>query len=477
MVHDSFRYDLRRGLGSCHLELDRCSDIGAYKEGILWGCQNALAYDLQSEGTRGIYLFEMIMRFEDWSDFYTLLSELAGRTMGNRDGSFAHCTEILSLMAGEGYRPAMQTLEDLYETAVSNIGSGQISCGSITQLFNNFDYMCVSVFSYVKQSRAEKEKFFVRVLKDYGRMISQNPEVKNCLYDNWFLYIANEDLGEKRIAAIISNSRSDHYISLYLDNSNRSDAEQRRAEREQRNENAKKETAQSIYEKLRQGSYWSHYGKITSRYMLHRFDNDGREEETIKFGQLYAMEKDDSLRAEMLRLFHDESTIAFLREDAISRLLKDAECTDVKLRGEARRVLRDVQNDRVREYALERLNSEPEDLDALLAIITNYLPGDGSRIITLVKGVPVNEKDGDWHEVFSYIEYLIESDENADSELSAVLLPYMYREGLCSFCRYYYVEMMISRGLLTHEMTLECLYDCYMDTRELVENQTSSVKE
>ncbi len=54
MTKTQFRHDLRRGLGSCPLELERCTDVEDYREDLLWGLEHALAYDAQCEGTRSL---------------------------------------------------------------------------------------------------------------------------------------------------------------------------------------------------------------------------------------------------------------------------------------------------------------------------------------------------------------------------------------------------------------------------------------
>ena len=81
MTKKQFRHDMRRGLGSCQLELRRCTDIEEYRQDILWGIQHALAYDAQCEGTRAIYFFDMIELFDDWSEFYTLIADSAKRNI------------------------------------------------------------------------------------------------------------------------------------------------------------------------------------------------------------------------------------------------------------------------------------------------------------------------------------------------------------------------------------------------------------
>lgn len=65
---------------------------------------------------------------------------------------------------------------------------------------------------------------------------------------------------------------------------------------------------------------------------------------------------------------------------------------------------------------------------------------------------------------------LIEQNPEADRELSAALLPYMLREGYCSYCRLRTLELMQPRGLLTQELIEECRRDCYLEIREFVES-------
>ena len=107
--------------------------------------------------------------------------------------------------------------------------------------------------------------------------------------------------------------------------------------------------------------------------------------------------------------------------------------------------------------------------DAVLMLLNNFRPGDGKRLIRLVKVVSLNEHHGDWHGVFRAVRELIEQNPEADRELSAALLPYIYREGYCSFCRLHTLELMKPRSLLTPEIIEECRRDCDLEIREFVE--------
>lgn len=125
MVHKKFRHDMKRGFGSCILTLKSCTDIEEYREDVAWGVKNALAYDAQCEGTRANYFYDMITLFSDWSEFYSIVAAGAKRNLKGRDWKFAYYTEILTLMAADGFAAAQQTLDELYDMLLKAIQSGR----------------------------------------------------------------------------------------------------------------------------------------------------------------------------------------------------------------------------------------------------------------------------------------------------------------------------------------------------------------
>lgn len=147
---------MRRGLGSCQLELRRCTDIEEYRQDMLWGIQHALAYDAQCEGTRAIYLFDMIELFDDWSEFYTLIADSAKRNIKDPGWRFFHYEEILALMAGAGYAPAQETMDELYELLLRAVQRGRPSRNGIWAAMDNFSRICVSIVS-AKQSPGKRK--------------------------------------------------------------------------------------------------------------------------------------------------------------------------------------------------------------------------------------------------------------------------------------------------------------------------------
>ena len=465
MAKTQFRHDLRRGLGSCPLELERCANVEDYREDLLWGLEHALAYDAQCEGTRAIYYYDMLSLFDDWTDFHALIAAGAKRNLKDRGWRFFHFAELLALMAGDAYAPARETLEELYALLLGAIRRGRPSRTGTLPAMDNFSRVCVSLLTNVLQTQAEREAFYLRVLADYGRILAQKPDLGGHAEDEWFDSVAEDTLGAERVRELLRQAGNDPDIARYLENHRRLQAS-REAYRAQARQQAEAESAQSIYRKLRDGAV---PGEDLPLHLLRRMEREQGLTEVSILAQLYAKEERADLREAILRLFRTEACISVFDDAGISRLLRDAESENSALREEALRVLLEARHQRVRDYALFRLKRRKKDVDALYMLLTNFRPGDGERLIPLVEAVSLDENRGAWHGVFSVVRELIHQDPAADRELSKALLPYMLREGYCSCCRLYLLELMEPRGLLTPELREECRRDCYLEIRDYVE--------
>jgi len=452
---------MHRGLGSCQLEMERCTNIEDFRSEVLWGMQYALAYDAQCEGTRAIYLFEMIERFDDWSEFHAFAAAGAKRNLKDPGWRFFHYAEIIALMAGAGYEPARQTTTELYEVLLQAIRAGRPSRNGVWSALDNYSRCCVSVLTNVLQTQEDREEFYLRVLADYGKILAQKSSLGSRCDDEWFEVVAEEYIGEARIQELLARERDNRDLARYLRN-RESLQESREAFQAQRRQEEKEETAESIYEKLCSGAV---PGRDLPLLLLRRVE----QEDISKLTRLYAEEEREELRKAILRLFRIKSNVSAMEDAAVSRLLKDAESENELLRNEALRVLDDLGHESVRDYALQRLKQKPKDIDALYMLLSNFRPGDGKRLIPMVKAASLNKYNGDWHGVFTEVRNLIEQNSDADHELSTALLPYIYREGFCSCCRLRTLKLMQPRSLLTPELIEECLRDCDLEIREFVE--------
>ena len=466
MTKTQFRHDLRRGLGSCPLELERCANVEDYREDLLWGLEHALAYDAQCEGTRAIYYYDMLWLFDDWTDFHALIAAGAKRNLKDRGWRFFHFAELLALMAGDAYAPARETLEELYALLLGAIRRGRPSQTGIWPTMDNFSRVSVSLLTNALQTQAEREAFYLRVLADYGRILAQKPDLGGHAEDEWFDSVTEDTLGTERVRELLQQAGDNPDIVRYLENRRRLQAS-REAYRAQAQQQAEAESAQSIYRKLRDGAV---PGKDLPLHLLRRMEREQGLEEISILAQLYAAEEREDLREAILRLFRTEACISVFDDAGISRLLRDADSENRALREEALRVLPELRAPQVRDYALSRLKRRRKDVDALYMLLNNFRPGDGDLLIPLVKAVSLDENRGAWHGVFSVVRELIHRDPAADRELSGALLPYMLREGYCSCCRLYLLELMEPRGLLTPELREACRRDCYLEIRDFAES-------
>ena len=465
MTKSRFRAELRRGLGSWYLALEACSDIGLFWEDLLWASRYAVAYDTQSEGTRAIYLYEMMRCFGDVSEFICQLTRGAKQDIKDRGWRFAHEADILALMAGDGYETARQALEEVYALLLDAINTGWPRRSGIWPALDNFSALCVSVLTNALPLKKEAESFFLRVLADFGRMIQKRPWRQYCFEDDWFEQAAEERFGKARLHELLKDGENDPDISRYLRSRDRLE-EERRTYQAGLTRGDGPMTAQSIYEMLRGGAI---PGKTVPLMLVGRLEKEKRAGELAALGRMYAREPNESLRQRLLSLFRRKNDIAALEGEAIARLMSDVEGEHIELKEEVIRVLTGLRSTEAREWALARLRGDPKDADAICCLISNYRRGDRELLISLVRSLPVYETRGDWHAVFSDIRELIAADPAADEELSAALLPYIYRKGFCSECRLDTLELMADRGLVTPELLAECRHDCNMEIRAFAE--------
>ena len=462
MIHKQFRHDLRRGLGRCHQIMEHAANIEDYREDVLWGFQHAIAYDSQCEGARAIYLVDLIDFFDDWSDFFTVAETGAKRHLKDRGGRFSHFAEILAIMSGCGYLPAYKSIRTIYELLLHELQVGHPSKSGNWPTSDNFNLVCVTTLTNVLQTQSKRESFYLQVLTDYGKLLANRPALSSWFMDEWLDSEAEEYLGIKRVHELLEQERGNPDIARYLENKN-SLMTGRETYLNQSGQQASIENAQSIYSKLRDNIAIK--GELS---LLRRISMKQGTGEIKKLAYLYAGENHESLRESILRLFREKDCISIFEADGISRLIADAESGSISIRNEALRVLADIHDHQVREYALVRLERSPKDIPALYMLITNYQTDDKKLLISLIKSVSLNEYRGDWHEIFSRTRDLIESDKTADRDLSKALLPYMFHENYCSCCRLFLLELMQPRGLLTPELVEECRWDCYMEIREFV---------
>ena len=65
----SFKQNMLRGLGKCHVEMLESSNREVFREDILYGALNSISYDTYFEGTKCWYIYDLILGMQD-NDYF-----------------------------------------------------------------------------------------------------------------------------------------------------------------------------------------------------------------------------------------------------------------------------------------------------------------------------------------------------------------------------------------------------------------------
>ncbi len=461
MTKKEFKHDMQRGLGSCIVELKRTPDINRYRDIILWGCNHELAYDAQCEGTRSWYLYQMIWMYEDWSPFFEAVHSGMKRCCTRSGWEFMQHAELCGLMAGGGYEPAGQALNDMYDYLLELLM--QRKRRRRAERFpeqKNMEALCIAKTAYQYADKKDLEKEYIRIVHDLGRLFRQREGVYSFADFSWFQAECEDDMGEAGIKRLLNAYAGQEEVVIY-----RKSMEEEKHKLSSRSEKKYPAAAEEIHERVKAGEKVG-IGKNIPSYMWMIWKNRGKQEELRNLAELYEKEQEEGIRAELLKLFWNCSCAELLDVDT---LIRDTRSQTEALRENAYRTLTYVKSEKVREYGLELLAEGEEKCHALSMLLRNYDAGDRDIIIREIQTIPVSRKERDWHRVFWNAMELFR--DPAVKKPPKELLTYMYRNTLCSECRESIVTEMGRRRMLTPELVEECRYDCNYEIRKYGERK------
>lgn len=110
MTENEFKNAMMCGLGRCIIELDTTDNVENYKQAVLYGCKHNITYDVQCEGVKGWYMYELIKRFDDKKEFLTALFTGLNKSVKKNNWSFEHFCGVLSWFVSDGYTDAENML-------------------------------------------------------------------------------------------------------------------------------------------------------------------------------------------------------------------------------------------------------------------------------------------------------------------------------------------------------------------------------
>ena len=444
MTKLEFRHDVERGLGSCVLALKDEAARERFRPLVLWACGRDTAYDAQSEGSRGYYLSLLIRQYPDPAPFLDVIETRLFRSMRGRGWEFAQDCDLLAYLcsggAGRAWEILMRCYDRLYTTLRQKRRPGKYG---ICPERDNFEAMCISLVSLCSMDRTQKCKIYRRIARDLGFLYVGNPLFSDWFFD-WFQTVSEKALGGSAVQRILCEQDTGIAASA------RAMEQYRRKWSEPRPEadGSRPQNAEEIYAALKAGGYGSSFlwaGRLWRR---------DRQEELAKLAEFYYAETDPRMRRELLFILQLKPCARMLRLDV---LLADSRSEDKDLAYCAFRALCCHKDGRVRAYAYELLQGDTHIAQAVSLLAVNYTDADRAALTGAVRRVPIDRKDLCWHNAFCKVMDLFHAHKAHGLN---ELLPYFYRNTLCSCCRESVVKEMGRRHMLTPELLWEMQYDC-----------------
>jgi hypothetical protein len=106
-------HQLRRGIGSAIIELKENPDCSKYRDIVSRCCLKDIGYDVQSEGTKGFYLYTAICALGVENEFENVIIDAFKKRLEHR--LFEQLADILCLYADNGSEKARTALSFKYQ--------------------------------------------------------------------------------------------------------------------------------------------------------------------------------------------------------------------------------------------------------------------------------------------------------------------------------------------------------------------------
>ena len=115
----SFKQNMLRGLGKCHIDILKSSNKEIFREDILYGALNPISYDVYFEGTKCWYIYDLILGMRDNNYFENKIIEKLEKIKVLNIKVFNHLTDLLDQFAYDGSTRAKNVLEEQYQLLLS----------------------------------------------------------------------------------------------------------------------------------------------------------------------------------------------------------------------------------------------------------------------------------------------------------------------------------------------------------------------
>ena len=442
MTAETFYQSLRRGLGSAIIELKENPDNSRYRDVLLRCCLRDITYDWTMEGSKGDYLYEAILTFED-TDYF--LGPIVDRF--NSDcpkGLFRQLAQILFYYACDKNQLAKDALNAKYEYYAQKMG--RLKKNAAVDEGMQWDEIAIHL-QYIDGFKA-----FKKYAVDTGNVRLRYPENRKT-YDDWYECRAENRFGKERIERYYNSEYEKSAAIKVLVDTIKSDnilREQQQERRKQIHVTVGDLIQAATAAAADKNPRYKMYKLLSSKIYIWK----GSEQELLELAHAALNEENPTVKALLLNQFWRKP---FPLD--ITPLIEYAKSENSLLAEVAIARLENINDHRLYELGVQLLRDKGVGSFALCLFKENYRKSDDDIIWAAVKrskNIP--------HHVQQDIQDIYRRHRSARA-FSTLLR--VYRKGECSFCRWSIVEAMKHCGVLSDDILEECLYDFYDDTRTM----------
>lgn len=418
-VRQRFRSSIRRGTGEAYLIMQNNPDID-FSSDIIKASLKNYAYDGQSEGSRGLYISELIELSKQPDKIRKAI--LIGLATEQQDTwALVQLFDLAAIFAKKGH---IESKRAIYKRFFKKIIYGSEWCGydSIIDIdgLDGLKFIAITIGKYLEKNP-----------DDY-----QDEMIIDYFQDNYPKINAKEEL--------VRASTENKFIKIYLDNLKRTESNRSICQKPIFN-------LDTLRDRIENGTYV---------FIPFIYTKSLTEEEIRLIADELLAEKDKVKIGKYLSIF---SRIKF--PDDYHILLKFAK---TKVNNENRIVewaveaLKFFSGPDIRQFALGKLYKTKSPAKYTSLLINNYQAGDSKLLTSIANKFKSEHSIHDL--VSSYIEiYTSNKTKECKEPLEAI-----YNNLTCGIHRTDVIRILIENNVLSEKIRSEMRYDCSDETRELI---------
>jgi hypothetical protein len=420
-IKQKFKSSIKRGTGEAHLIMQQNPSID-FSADIIKASLTNYAYDGQSEGSRALYISELISLSKQQNKIRGAI--LKGLANEQKDTwALVQLFDLAAFFAKQGDKKARQAI---YKRFFKKIISGSDWCGYA---------------SLIELDGLEGLKYIATTI---GKSLEKNPDDWQ---DSSIIQHFQEDNPNIKVQEELEKaSKENPFIKIYLDNIKQT---------EDGRENHQRPVVNIDYETITE-----RINNKARRVPINPFEAKRIKKIDIKKLANDFLKETDRLKLEKYMRIFDRVKYPF-DYSPILEIVKSKNNTNDRLIEYAAGALKHFAGNDIRKFAIECLSVTKNPSDYLDLLVSNYKKGDYKLLTTIAKNC--KNEDAVHEIVYGYINiYKANKTKECKEPLEAV-----YEKLTCGIHRKDIVKILIDNKVLSKKINDEIKYDSSEEVRQL----------